>query len=162
MARALRAWFPALVSVFVLIGCLMLFAEMMIGGHNRGEARIGIIFAILGMAVSAASAAIVVFRIRVGNVIRGVVVAAWLALAVGGLIGTWDHVRGEGEDDGRIGRPEAALTTTRSTWQPAASEREEGGRESDDKRPPMAPLAFTGLGLLGALAFVLGTERAPA
>jgi hypothetical protein len=133
----------------------MLFAEMMIGGHNRGEARIGIIFAILGIAISAASAAIVVLRIRVGPVIRIAVVAAWLALSVGGLIGTWDHVRGERDGEGLVSG-EALIGTSVATGLPAAVNEAERG--SDDKRPPLAPLSFTGLGLLGALAFILGTE----
>ena len=52
----LRAWFPVAVSVFVLIGCIMMLAEMMISGHDRGEAQIGIIFAGIGVIVAAVSA----------------------------------------------------------------------------------------------------------
>lgn len=106
----LRVWFPAVVSVFVLIGCIMLFAEMMISGHDRGEARIGIIFASIGMVVAAVSAVMVVLRLRIPDVARAVVVAAWLLLAVGGLIGTWDHLKGEEGDEGQVGVQEAALT----------------------------------------------------
>lgn len=159
----LRAAFPALVSVFVVVGCVLLFAEMMIGGHDRGEGRIGIIFAIIGVVVSGVSAAVVVFRVRIPAMVRVVVAAAWLAVSVGGLIGTWDHVRGEGEGDDREGGEEASITTSAPGWLSAAAEREDEGGDgerggADGERPPLAPLSFTGLGLLGALAFVLGTE----
>jgi len=159
LMTGLRVGFPAVVSVFVLIGCIMLFAEMMIGGHTRGEARIGIVFAILGIAVGALSAAVVGLRIRIGDVARVVVVVGWLALTVGGLIGTWQHVRGERENG--EGGGDARIAAAAPAWLSGDPWGIESERDSDGKRPPLAPLSFTGLGLLGALAFILGTEPHP-
>lgn len=164
----LRAWFPAAVSVFVLVGCIVLFTEMMISGHDRGEARIGIIFAGIGMVVAAVSAVIVVLRLRIPDVARAIVVAAWLLLAVGGLVGTWDHLKGEEGDEGRVAAQEAGLAMSAPSWTPAAYDDDEGGGDEggagdeggpEGKRPPLAPISFTGPGLLGALAFIIGTER---
>jgi hypothetical protein len=64
--------------------------------------------------------------------------------------------------EGRVGAQEARVTGSAPAWLPAALEAGEGGEGGgggpEGNRPPLAPLSFTGLGLLGALAFVVGTN----
>jgi hypothetical protein len=144
----LQAWFPAIVVAFTAVGCVMLLVEMLIGHHAQGERRIGIVVAILGVALSSASTFLVVAGIRLPAMARGVVVAAWAVLALGGLVGVWKHLDGENEGGG-----EATVSTLVSDSAPAYE-----AQSADAKRPPLAPLSFTGLGMLGGLAFLLATD----
>jgi hypothetical protein len=146
----LETRFPTLVVVAATLGCVMLLIEMLIGHHAQGERRIGMIFAVLGIAVSVTSTVLILAGVRLSAIVRGAVLAAWAVLAVGGLIGVWKHLDGEGEG----GRGEASLSTIVSDAAPAAEE--EGGGDGGN-RPPLAPLSFTGLGMLGGLGFLLET-----
>ncbi len=127
----LRRWFPILMVAFATAGCLMLLAEFALSNHTIGDEMIGLAIGVLGVAVGIAS---LVFLRREGGsrTVGNVLIAVWVLIAVGGLVGFVQHLQGP------EGGPSAAVDTR--------------------TRPPLAPLSFTGLGVVGAAAFTVARE----
>lgn len=159
----LAARFPDLVLASVIAGCALLIVEMLIGGHTRGDQRIGLIVAAFGMAVGAVSTVLVATRWRMPAAMRALVLAGWAILVLGGLVGTWKHI--SGDDEGGEGG-EAFAVSAVADWLPVLPAEEEGeggeGGQGARKTPPLAPLSLSGLGMIGALAFIVGTTSAAA
>ncbi len=126
----LRRWFPIIVVAFATAGCLMLLAEFALSNHTIADERIGLAIGVLGVAVGIAS--LVFLRQGGSRTVGNVLIAVWVLIALGGLVGFAQHLEG----------PEA------------------GPSEAVDTRPrpPLAPLSFTGLGLIGAAAFVVARD----
>lgn len=118
---------PLLMSIVVLFWSTRYFITLALG-HNTGSELYGVLTAAISMGAAVANLALLRLP-RVQLIATAVVVVLWAVVAFGGIAGTIAHVVGPVPGHGPIDlRP----------------------------RPVAAPLVFTVLGSVGALALVLG------
>lgn len=120
----------ALGTAVVTVACLMLLGLFLEGRHTAGGEIVGVIAAGGGVAISVLSLVHICLS-RDHRLARVLLMVLWLVLAVGGIGGLIDHA------------------------EPVVP-----GQSIDQRpRPPLAPLVFTGLALLGATALGVGSRR---
>ena len=118
-----------MVTAGITAGSFALFVDLLLAGHTVGEEIWGPVTAIAGTAVGLLSLAYLAVRGR-SRVARIVLYALWAMVAFFGFGGYNDH---------RLPRPADTVTDQR-------------------ERPPLAPLAFTGLAIVGAVALRQGSK----
>ena len=118
-----------LVTAGVTVGSLGLFVDLLLAGHTVGEEIWGPVTAIAGTVVGCLSLAYLAVRGR-SRVARIVLYGLWVVVAFLGFGGYNDH---------RLPRPADTITDQR-------------------ERPPLAPLAFTGLAVVGAVVLRSGSK----
>jgi hypothetical protein len=114
----------------ITVGSVALFGDLLLVGHTVGEEIWGPVTALAGSVVGFASLAYLAKRGR-SRVARLVLYALWATVALFGFGGYNDH---------RLPRPADTLVDQR-------------------ERPPLAPLAFTGLAIAGAVALRSGSKE---
>jgi hypothetical protein len=133
-ARRLRARFhrrAVIATAGVTIASLALLADLLLVGHTVGEELWGPVSAAIAAGVGLLSLAYLAARGR-SRVARGLLYALWVFVAFLGVGGYNDH---------RLPRPADTITDQR-------------------ERPPLAPLAFVGLAVVGAVALRSGSKGA--
>jgi hypothetical protein len=118
-----------LATAGVTVGSLVLLADLLLVGHTVGEEIWGPITAATAAGVGLLSLALLVTRGR-SRVARGLLYALWVLVAFLGFGGYNDH---------RLPPAADAITDQR-------------------QRPPLAPLSFVGLAVVGAVALRSGTR----
>ncbi len=147
-----------LVLVLLLLtagGFVMLLAELLLVNHTDGIQFVAVVASAVGLAL-----ALLGLLARRG--LRLALAAAFLALSITGLIGTYEHLE-EGSEGGEAWR--AAPVAVRSGYQTIANrldeddgergeggERGETGERGEGTPPPLAPLSLAGLSMLGAVS----------
>ncbi len=118
---------PHIFTMPATVGSLVLLLRLLDDRHTTGGEVLGLLVAASGVLIGLLSVVSLVVRTRRGWV-AAVLAALWIGVALGGIGGYGDHA-----------------------WRP------EPGRVARDPRtpPPLAPLAFTVLGTLGAAGQVL-------
>jgi len=117
------------VTAGITVGSLALLVDLLLVGHTTGEEIWGPVTAIAGTAVGLLSLAYLSMGGR-SRVARIALYALWGMVAFFGFGGYNDH---------RLPRPADTITDQR-------------------ERPPLAPLAFTGLAIVGAVALRSGSK----
>ena len=117
-----------LVIAVVTLGCLALLVDLLLVGHTRGEEIWGVGTALGGVLVGVLSL-ILLIRRSSNRAARIGLLALWLMVAFFGFGGYNSH---------RLAIPQGATDPRR--------------------RPPLAPLIFTGFGIAGALALRSGSK----
>jgi hypothetical protein len=117
------------VTTAITLGSLVLLADLLLVGHTTGEEIWGPITAAMATLTGALSLAFLAARGR-SRVALVVLYTLWALVAFFGFGGYNDH---------RLPRPADTITDQR-------------------QRPPLAPLAFTGLGIAGAVALHTGSK----
>lgn len=120
-----------MVTAGVAVASFALFVDLLLAGHTVGEEIWGPVTAVAGTVVGLLSLAYLVTRGR-SRAARIVLYALWVLVAFFGFGGYNDH---------RLPRPADTITDER-------------------ERPPLAPLSFTGLAVVGALALRSGSKEA--
>ena len=118
-----------LISGGITIGAISLLVDLLLVGHTTGEEIWGPATAAFASAVGLLSLAYLALRGR-NRAARIALYALWLTVAFFGYGGYNDH---------RLPRPADAASDQR-------------------ERPPLAPLAFTGLGIAGAVVLRSGSK----
>jgi hypothetical protein len=118
-----------IVTAGIAVGSFALFVDLLLAGHTVGEEIWGPVTAIAGTAVGLLSFGYLAVGSR-NRVARLVLYALWAMVAFFGFGGYNDH---------RLARPADTITDQR-------------------ERPPLAPLAFTGLAIVGAVALRSGSK----
>ena len=129
VARARTGRRATLVTAGITVGSFALFVDLLLAGHTVGEEIWGPVTAIAGTVVGLLSLAYLAMGGR-SRVARIVLYALWVFVAFLGFGGYNDH---------RLPRPADTITDQR-------------------ERPPLAPLAFTGLAIAGAVALRSGSK----
>jgi hypothetical protein len=119
-----------IVTAGVAVGSLALFVDLLLAGHTTGEEIWGPVSAAIAAGVGLLSLAFLALRGR-SRVPRILLYCLWVLVAFLGFGGYNDH---------RLPRPVDTITDQR-------------------ERPPLAPLAFTGLAIAGAVALRSGSNR---
>lgn len=139
MPEVLQKRFPDLVALFSALGFLTLVAELLLTGHTEGiqalaplAAGMGTLAILAGLWVRGGQAWAIGFLLGVGAM---------------GLVGLAQHMKEALE----ASRPSTIQLIDEEGRKYPAFGLGEGG-ESETPPPPLAPLALSGLGLLGALA----------
>jgi hypothetical protein len=117
-------------TVGITVGSSALLVDLLLAGHAVGEEIWGPVTAFAGTAVGLLSLGYLAVRGR-SRVARVLFYALWTMVALFGLGGYNDH---------RLPRPADTITDQR-------------------ERPPLAPLAFTGLAIAGAAALRSGSKE---
>lgn len=146
MREVLRRYFPDLVVLLSALGFLTLLAELLLTEHTEGiqalaplGACIGAGAGFLGLLVSKA---------------RGWAIGILLGVGALGPIGFAQHL----EEAWEAYKPATVQRVDKEgEWFPAYPRLGEGDGEEEAPPPPLAPLALSGLGLLGALALYVRT-----
>jgi len=118
-----------MVTAGITVGSFALFVDLLLAGHTVGEEIWGPVTAITGTVVGLLSLAYLAMGGR-SRVARIPLYALWAMVAFFGFGGYNDH---------RLPRSADTITDQR-------------------ERPPLAPLAFTGLGIAGAVALRNGSK----
>ena len=118
-----------MVTAAITVGSLALLVDLLLAGHTVGEEIWGPVTAVAGTVVGFLSLAFLAAGGR-GRVARVVLYALWAMVAFFGFGGYNDH---------RLPRPADTITDQR-------------------ERPPLAPLAFTGMAIVGAVALRSGSK----
>jgi hypothetical protein len=118
-----------MVTVGIALGSFALFVDLLLAGHTVGEEIWGPVTAVAGTVVGLLSLAYLALGGR-RPVARIALYTLWAMVAFFGFGGYNDH---------RIPRPSDTITDQR-------------------ERPPLAPLAFTGLAIVGAVALRGGSK----
>ena len=118
-----------MITAGITVGSLALFVDLLLVGHTVGEEIWGPVTAIAGTVVGILSLAYMAMGGR-SRVARIVLYALWAMVAFFGFGGYNDH---------RLPRPADTITDQR-------------------ERPPLAPLAFTGIAMVGAVALRNGSK----
>ena len=117
------------VTAGITVGSFALFVDLLLAGHTVGEEIWGPVTAIAGTVVGLVSLAYLAMGGR-SRVARALLYALWALVAFFGFGGYNDH---------RLPRPADTITDQR-------------------ERPPLAPLAFTGIAIVGAIALRSGSK----
>lgn len=140
MQEALQKRFPDLVALFSALGFLTLLSELLLTGHTEG------IQALAPLAAGVGTLAVLAgLWVRGG---RSLAVGFLLLVGATGVVGLAQHMR---EDLGASRPATVQLVDEEGREYPSFPRPGEGG-EKETPPPPLAPLALSGLGLLGALA----------
>ncbi len=118
-----------MVTAGITVGSFALLVDLLLAGHTVGEEIWGPVTAIAGTAVGLLSLGYLAVGGR-SRVARFALYALWAMVAFFGFGGYNDH---------RLPRPADTITDQR-------------------ERPPLAPLAFTGLAIVGAVALRSGSK----
>ena len=118
-----------IVTAAVAAGSFALFVDLLLAGHTVGEEVWGPVTAVAGIVVGLLSLAYLAMGGR-SRVARIALYALWAMVAFFGFGGYNDH---------RLPRPADTITDQR-------------------ERPPLAPLAFTGIAIVGAVALLSGSK----
>ena len=137
-----RAHLPELVLVGAAGGFAGTFAELLLTDHSEGTQAIPVIAAGIG-AVLCLIGLLVRSRIMLRTLAIGL-----LLLSITGPVGVFLHAGGEADAS------EAPLSAENV---PALDDEDDDEDDDDEGVPPLAPLALSGLGLLGA-AGILARE----
>jgi hypothetical protein len=140
MREVLVKRFPDLVALFAAMGFLILLAELLLTGHTEGLQALALLAAGIGAGV-----------VPLGLWVRGGRFwAVGLLLLVGGtgLVGLVQHM----EEALEAGVAATVQMVDEEGREYPAYPGLEGEGEKEGSPPPLAPLALSGLGLLGALA----------
>jgi hypothetical protein len=116
-------------TALITVGSLLVLMVLQGVHHTTGGEIDGIIVAALGVVTGGLSLAFLAIPGR-HRIVLGVLVALWVAVALGGIGGYADH---------------AKAVTAASADQRA--------------RPALAPLVFAAFGLVGAAALIVGRRR---
>ncbi len=139
----IRAHLPELVLVGAAGGFAGTFAELLLTDHSEGTQAIPVIAAGIGAALC-----LIGLLVRSRIMIRTLAIGL-LLLSITGPVGVFLHAGGEADAS------EAPLSAENVL---ALDEDEDEDDDDDDEGvPPLAPLALSGLGLLGAVG-VLARE----
>jgi hypothetical protein len=130
-ARARARRRALVVTAFITVGSFALFVDLLLAGHTVGEEIWGPVTAIAGTLVGLLSLGYLAMGGR-SRVALIVLYALWGVVAFFGFGGYNDH---------RLPRPADTITDQR-------------------ERPPLAPLAFTGIAIVGAVALRSGSKGA--
>lgn len=149
-----RRWQPLLL-LLLAGGFAITVVELLLTGHVKGIQLVGVI------APSAALICVLIGLFAHGS-LRTAMAVALLVVSLAGLLGTWEHFE-EGGKQGSV----PALAAQGGEYQPvrlaAASVEQEGGefREGPGggNPPPLAPLAISGLALMGAVVLLVPENR---
>lgn len=162
-----RRHFVTILLLFVAGGFFTTLAELILTGHTMGPQLIGVVASALGIVLAA-------LGIFAAGKLRITTVILFLVLAFSGVMGMAQHLLNRG--------PEGAMAEVQvadETWQPVANqtdvasgaaaaplqdgdgtgERAFPGGPPNAEPPPLAPLALSGLALMGAV--VLLAKRDP-
>lgn len=120
-----------MVTAGITLGSFALFVDLLLAGHTVGEELWGPVTAVAGTVVGLLSLAYLAMGGR-NRMARFGLYALWAMVAFFGFGGYNDH---------RLPRPADTITDQR-------------------ERPPLAPLAFTGLAIIGAVALRSGSKGA--
>jgi hypothetical protein len=120
-----------MVTAGVTVGSFALFVDLLLAGHTVGEEIWGPVTAIAGTVVGVLGLAYLAMGGR-SRVARIALYGLWAMVAFLGFGGYNDH---------RLPRPADTITDQR-------------------ERPPFAPLAFTGIAIVGAVALRSGSKGA--
>jgi len=118
-----------MVMAGITVGSLALLVDLLLVGHTVGEEIWGPVTAVAGTVVGLLSLAYLAMSGR-SRVARLALYALWVMVAFFGFGGYNDH---------RLPRPADTITDQR-------------------ERPPLAPLAFTGIAIAGAVALRSGSK----
>ena len=118
-----------MVTAVLTVGSFALFVDLLLAGHTVGEEIWGPVTALAGTVVGLLSLAYLAMSGR-SRVARLALYALWVMVAFFGFGGYNDH---------RLPRPADTITDQR-------------------ERPPLAPLAFTGIAIAGAVALRSGSK----
>jgi len=118
-----------IVMAGITVGSLALLVDLLLAGHTVGEEIWGPVTALAGTVVGLLSLAYLAMGGR-SRVARIVLYTLWAMVAFFGIGGYNDH---------RLPRPADTITDQR-------------------ERPPLAPLAFTGIAIVGAVALRSGSK----
>jgi peptidoglycan/LPS O-acetylase OafA/YrhL len=118
-----------LVAAGITVGSFALLVDLLLAGHTIGEEIWGPVTAVAATVVGLLGLAYLAARGR-SRAARLVLYALWAMVAFFGFGGYNDH---------RLPRPADTITDQR-------------------ERPPLAPLAFTGLAIVGAVALRSGSK----
>lgn len=149
MQEGLRKRFPELVAFFSALGFLTLLAELLLTGHTEGIQALAPLGAGMGALATLAG-----LGLKAG---RPWAIGLLLLLGGLGLVGLLQHTEEALEAQGPA---EVRLVGEEGEAYPAylgLSEEEEEEVDGENLPPPLAPLALSGLGLLGALALYVRT-----
>ena len=120
-----------MVTAGITVGSFVLFVDLLLVGHTVGEEIWGPVTAIAGTAVGLLSLAYLAISGR-SRLARIVLYALWVMVAFFGFGGYNDH---------RLPRPADTIADQR-------------------ERPPLAPLTFTGIAIVGAVGLRRGSKGA--
>ncbi len=120
-----------MVTAGITLGSFALFVDLLLAGHTMGEEIWGPVTALAGAVVGLLSLAYLAMRGR-SRIARIGLYSLWVLVAFFGFGGYNDH---------RLPRPVDTITDQR-------------------ERPPLAPLAFTGLAIAGVVALRSGSKGA--
>lgn len=142
-----RRYYPLLMAVIGL-GFLLVLLELILYRHFRGLQLIGTITTALG-------ALLAFVGIGANARLRTILAGVFLALALVGLIGAWEHNedRFKGERGERT--EQAAPAQARGDDDDARQGSQPGqGGERGQEPPPLAPLSLSGFCVLSVLALL--------
>lgn len=127
--RLVERWASVVLTAFLSVGCLIVLLLLLSVRHSTGGEIDGIAVAALGVGTGVFSLVLLSLPGR-HRIALGILVALWVGVALGGISGYSNHAK--------------AISST------SADQR---------ARPPLAPLIFTGFGIAGAAALVVGGRR---
>ncbi len=139
-----RAHLPELVVVGAAGGFAGTFVELLLTDHSEGSQVIAVIAAGIGAALCLAG------LLARSRIVLNVVATGLLLLSISGPVGVFLHAGGE------VDASEAPLSAENVPALDDEDDDDEGGDDDDDddELPPLAPLALSGLGLLGAVGIL--------
>lgn len=170
LQKLMRQRWQALLLVLLAGGFAMTVLELLLTDHFKGIQVVGII-------APAVALVAVLVGLFAGDGLRRVLALVLLVTALAGVLGTFEHFEeGGGRQVQAIGIADAAgYQPVRLTSAVAGQEGDEHfegsesgeGRESGESRegseggapPPLAPLAITGLALMGAVVLFVPREQ---
>jgi len=142
----IRSHLPELVLVGAAGGFAGTFAELLLTDHSEGTQAIAVIAAGIG-----AGLCLIGLLVRSRIMLRTVAIGL-LLLSISGPVGVFLHAGGEADAS------EAPLSAENvPVLDEDEDEDEDEGDEDEEGIPPLAPLALSGLGILGAVG-VLARE----
>lgn len=146
MREVLRRHFPDLVALLSILGFLTLLAELLLTGHTEGIQAL----APLGAGIGAGAVFLGLWVPKA----RGWAIGILLGMGALGPVGLAQHL----EKALEAYKPAAVQWVDKDgEWFPAYPRLGEGDGKEEAPPPPLAPLALSGLGLLGALALYVRT-----